>query len=90
MKRRRREELKKMNEETIEAAEYDLKYHNRICMKKYLQQVWLNSPELRDLEAKLNLAYCNKERDMQKREKKLQEERRRVYNHDYIYNAIKI
>ncbi|ORX57114.1 hypothetical protein BCR36DRAFT_580529 [Piromyces finnis] len=78
MKRKRREELKKMNEETIEAAEYDLKYHNRIRMKKYLQQVWLNSPELRELEAKLNLAYINKERDMQKREKRLQDERNRM------------
>eukprot|EP00833_Pecoramyces_ruminatium_P015709 jgi/Orpsp1_1/1189741/evm.model.d7180000074129.2 len=67
-----------MNEESIEAAKYDLKYHNQIRMKKYLQQVWLNSPELRDLEAKLNLAYVNKERDMQKKEKKLKEERKRL------------
>jgi len=77
MKRRRREEMKKVNEDTIDAAEYDLKYYNQIRMKKYLQQIWLNSPELRDLEQKLNLAYCNKERDMQKKEKKLKEERKR-------------
>jgi len=78
MKRRRREELKKMNEETIEAAEYNLQCNKQVCMKKYLQQIWLNSPELRELEAKLNLAYVNKERDMQKREKRLQEERKKV------------
>ncbi|KAG4098364.1 hypothetical protein H8356DRAFT_1672890 [Neocallimastix lanati (nom. inval.)] len=74
MKKKRREEMKKMSEETIDQAEYDLKYHNQIRMKKVLQQVWLNSPELRDLEAKLNLAYANKEREMQKREKRLKEE----------------
>jgi len=78
MKKRRREELKKMNEETLAAAEIDLKNHNQYCMKKYLQQIWLNSPELRDLEAKLNLAYINKERDMQKREKKLKDERKKL------------
>lgn len=78
MKRRRREELKKINEENIEAAEINLKYNKQYCMKKYLQQIWLNSPELRELEAKLNLAYVNKERDMQKREKKLKEERKKL------------
>jgi len=81
MKRKRREAIQKMNEDTIDQAQYDLKFHNQIRMKKYLQQLWLNSPELRDLEAKLNLAYVNKERDMQKREKRLKEERKRVkYN----------
>jgi len=78
MKKKRREEMKKMSEETIDQAEYDLKYHNQIRMKKVLQQVWLNSPELRDLEAKLNLAYANKEREMQKREKRLKEEHIKV------------
>jgi len=78
MKRRRREELKKVNEETIEAAEHNLQCNKQVCMKKYLQQIWLNSPELRELEAKLNLAYVNKEREMQKREKRLKEERKKV------------
>jgi hypothetical protein len=78
MKRKRREAIQKMNEDTIDQAQYDLKFHNQIRMKKYLQQLWLNSPELRDLEAKLNLAYVNKERDMQKREKRLKEERKRM------------
>jgi len=78
MKRRRREELKKMNEDNIDAAKYNLQGKKEFCMKKYLQQIWLNSPELRELEAKLNLAYANKERDIQKREKKLKEERKKL------------
>lgn len=48
--------------------------------KREIQRICEESPELRDLEKMLKLAYLNKERDLQHQDKILQEERERERN----------